>query len=228
MSSNRSTSRNKRKVNNASNFVSHNDTCLSLKLPPHLTCQICDSKSCILSKKRKKSNKNFRTTSKRYRCEQRWTEDYVSIVNASQIRLQTHYDTCIEVGIEPKVNCINRKFQYKNDKIPKNDCKSKSAEYSIIDLIDEGQIKIRVKKISNSRKSIIEESNYISKYKDKTTNNYEVNGKSITLSKNLKSNTSKLDMLCQIAADEINDSRTLFREQSKTISTPQTDLKTNL
>ena len=42
------------------------------------------------------------------------------------------------------------------------------------------------------------------------------------MSKNLTSNTNKLDLLCEIATNEINHGKTLFHEQSKTIITSQT------
>ena len=42
------------------------------------------------------------------------------------------------------------------------------------------------------------------------------------LSKNLTNNTNKLDVLCEIATNKINHSKSLFYEQTKTIVTSQT------
>ena len=148
MSSPATLSKSKRKDDSSCTFVAYDDTCVSLNLPPHLTCRICDSKSCVLSKKRKQQKNNFRKTSKRYRCEQRWKEEHVSIINASQNRLQSHYDTCIQVGMSPKVKHINGIYMHEDAFNPPDVSASENVEYSIIDLADEGEIKIKLKKLN--------------------------------------------------------------------------------
>ena len=105
------------------------------------------------------------------------------------------------------MKCVNGKYEHKDALNPPDDCTSKSGEYFIIEVTDEGQIKIRVKKINNSRKSVIEDSNCMPKDKNKVpqgihrhneqdlssvsnknTTNYEVTEEKITFSINLMSN----------------------------------------
>ena len=126
MVSTRNTCANKRKVESSSTFVAYDDTCVSLELPPYLCCRMCESTSCNLSKKGKPRRKNFRNTSKRNRCEQRWTSDYILIRNPSQSRLKTHYDTCVHLGISSLVIVCNGFYKQtlpapKKTKINEND-----------------------------------------------------------------------------------------------------------
>ena len=78
----------KRKVDYISALISYNDACLSLDLPSRLTCRTCDQKSCFLTKQGRQQKPNFRTTSKRNHIQQRYTDDYVNIINASPYRLK--------------------------------------------------------------------------------------------------------------------------------------------
>ena len=78
---------------------------------------------------------------------------------------------------------------------------AKSGEYSIIDLTEEGPIKIRVNKLNHHTKEtevsepieILDETTACNKEMEVDTN----------LSENLTSNTNKLDLSCEIATNEM-------------------------
>ena len=119
MSTTRSLSNKKRKVNDPPVIISYKDTCLNLNLPLRLTCRKCIVKNeiatCLTRKGRQQKN-NFRNTHKNNKCEQKWSEKFVTIPNASQSRMKAHYDACMHLGIEPKVDFVGGYFCNK-DKI---------------------------------------------------------------------------------------------------------------
>ena len=94
--STRSSTRNKRKheSNNKRDvsLIPYNATCVSENISISIACSNCKSKlegKYGFGRNRQPKKTNIRHISKRNKCEQRWTLDYVLTKNASTSRYQT-------------------------------------------------------------------------------------------------------------------------------------------
>jgi len=89
--------------------IPYDATCYSLGINPKLACPTCISKiehGLNLTKKGKGNKTKFRRMNKRNRCEQRWLEEYVSGIYATNGRFDAHVKICKELGIQ---SCIQLK-----------------------------------------------------------------------------------------------------------------------
>jgi len=64
--------------------ISYKSTCIDLELVSSLTCVVCTrkKKDDKLVKKGRIQQTNFRCKSKKNRCEQRWSDEYISYIHS--------------------------------------------------------------------------------------------------------------------------------------------------
>ena len=113
MSTTHSLSNKKGKANDPPVIISFKDTCLNVCSPLRLACRKCIAKNEIatfLTRKGRQQKNNFRNTHENNKCEQKWSEKFAVIPNASHSRMKTHHGTRIYLGIEPKVDLVDGCF----------------------------------------------------------------------------------------------------------------------
>ena len=114
----RSSTRSKRKHvtnNKSASKIPYNATCVSLEISLLNACGVCKSKlegKCGVDRNRL-PKKNMRHISKRNRCEQRWTLEYVLTSNSCESRYNTYIATYEELNLEPEVELIGKRVMHK-------------------------------------------------------------------------------------------------------------------
>ena len=106
-------SSNKKKTSNYiqdASIIPYDASCYTLEIPHHWSCPICVNKRLVKAKLLKawsKTELKFRLISKRNKCEQRWTTEFVSGKNATDSMIKNHRLTCRFLNIRPAIELID-------------------------------------------------------------------------------------------------------------------------
>ena len=130
--STRSRKQSKRKDISSVKEIPYDATCVSLDLPFSLACSICAKnieKNNNLCGRGYTQKTNFRLLHKRNKCEQRWSEKFVSISNITNNQLLIHNRTCNFLNIPPLSALEYESYHHKRSKsAPKSTPTEKSLE----------------------------------------------------------------------------------------------------
>ena len=117
--STRSAKQNKRKAISSVKEISYDATWNSLKLPFGLACSTCAKnieQNMKLRGKGYEQKTTFCLLSKRNKCKQRWSEEFISTTNVTTNQLILHARTCNFLKIPPLVTLEFESFKHKRSK----------------------------------------------------------------------------------------------------------------